>query len=316
MALVRVVTARRCQLDYKAHSPARNAAVTSIWVLDTVCTLSAMTETQSETRSPHFNREATASVYRDIHLPRVFTPWARVLLEIVPPRPGDAILDVATGPGTVARPAAAHAGPTGRVTGVDLSSAMLSIARSFPPEPGSAPIEYLESPATATGLPSHSFDRAYCQQGLQHMSDPAAALAELHRLLKPGGRLAVAIWRQSPFSLFRQVVSDLGLTAEGARPSIFGRESEDLAAALRQAGFTDIDVQTRELVSVLEGGVPQALEVAVATSAGAGMQHLSAPQQEQVRAALTSALQPLVRDDGVHLTSIANIASATGTHAS
>src|SRR5690242_1634689 len=105
--------------------------------------------TQTETRSPHFNREATANTYRDIHLPRVFAPWAQVLLEIVPPRAGDAVLDVATGPGTVARPAAKTAGGNGRVTAVDFSSAMLEIARSFPPEPGSAPIEYLESPATA-----------------------------------------------------------------------------------------------------------------------------------------------------------------------
>src|SRR5215468_4735515 len=105
--------------------------------------------TQTETRSPHFNREATANTYRDIHLPRVFTPWARVLLELLTPRPGDAVLDVATGPGTVARPAAQLAGPSGRVTGVDLSSAMLNIARSFPAESGSAPIEYVEGPATA-----------------------------------------------------------------------------------------------------------------------------------------------------------------------
>lgn len=265
--------------------------------------------THTETRSPHFSREATANTYRDIHLPRVFTPWARVLLEIWPPRPGDAILDVATGPGTVARPAARLAGPTGRVTGVDLSSAMLTNARSFAAEVGSAPIEYVESPATGMPFPGESFDRAYCQQGLQHMSDPAAALAEIRRVLRPAGRLAVAIWQQSPFSLFRQVVSELGISAEGAQPSTFGRDAHDLARALEQAGFTNVEVQTRELVSVLEGGVPQALEVAVATSAGAGMGNLTPAQREQVRAALTAALQPLARDDGVHLTSISNLAS-------
>jgi ubiquinone/menaquinone biosynthesis C-methylase UbiE len=269
--------------------------------------------THAETRSPHFNREATASTYRDIHLPRVFTPWARVLLEILPPQPGDAVLDVATGPGTVARPAAQLAGPGGRVTGVDLSAAMLSIARSFAPEAGSAPIEYLESPATSMPLPSESFDRAYCQQGLQHMSDAAAALAEIRRVLRPSGSLAVAVWQQSPFGLFRQVVSDLGITAEGGRPSTFGREPRDLASALSDAGFTRVLVQTRQLVAVLEGGVPQALEVAVATSAGAGMEKLTPAQQEQVRAALTAALQPLVKEDGVHLASVTNIATALRT---
>ena len=146
--------------------------------------------TQTETRSPHFNREATASTYRDIHLPRVFAPWAQVLLEIVPPRPGDAVLDVATGPGTVARPAALKAGPSGRVTAVDLSSAMLDIARVVPGR-GRAARRSSTSRARPPPCrsPDASFDRAYCQQGLQHMSDPAAALAEIRRILKPGGRL-------------------------------------------------------------------------------------------------------------------------------
>jgi ubiquinone/menaquinone biosynthesis C-methylase UbiE len=241
----------------------------------------------------------------------VFAPWARVLLEIVPPRPGDVILDVATGPGTVARPAAALAGPSGRVTGVDLSGAMLDVARSFAPEAGSAPIEYLESPATSIPRPAETFDRAYCQQGLQHMSDPAAALQEMRRLLKPNARLAVAIWQQSPFSLFRQTVADLGISAEGSQPSSFGRDPAQLRLALEQAGFSRIDVKSRQMVSVLEGGAPQALEVAIATSAGAGMGDLSSAQQERVRAALTNAIQPLLKADGVHLTSITSIASAT-----
>jgi len=267
--------------------------------------------TEAQTRSPHFGREATAMTYRDIHLPRVFTPWAQVLLEILPPRPGDAVLDVATGPGTVARPAAAMAGPSGRVTGVDLSGAMLDVARSFPAEAGSAPIEYLESPATTIPLPAETFDRAYCQQGLQHMSDAAAALKEIRRLLKPNARLAVAVWQQSPFSLFRQTVANLGITPEGAQPSTFGRDPTELGKALEQAGFTDVEVQTRQMVSILEGGVAQALEVAIATSAGAGMGELSSADRERVKAALGNAIQPLAQSDGVHLTSVTNIASAT-----
>jgi ubiquinone/menaquinone biosynthesis C-methylase UbiE len=267
--------------------------------------------TEAHTRSPHFGRAATATTYRDIHLPRVFAPWAKVLLEIVPPRPGDAILDEATGPGTVARPAAALAGPSGRVTGVDLSSAMLDVARSFPAEAGSAPIEYLESSATTIPLPTETFDRAYCQQGLQHMSNAAAALQEIRRLLKPDARFAAAIWQQSPFGVFRQAVSDLGIPAVAAQPSTFGHDPREFAQALRDAGYTDVEVQTREMVSVLEGGVSQALDVAIATSAGVGMPNLTSEDQERVRAALTRAIQPLLQDDGVHLTSITNIASAT-----
>jgi SAM-dependent methyltransferase len=269
-----------------------------------------MTQTPAETRSPHFNRDATAATYRDIHLPRVFAPWARVLLEIVPPRPGEAVVDVATGPGTVARQAAARVGTSGRVVGVDISPAMLFIARQWPPEPRAADIQYVESSATKIPLDDEAFDIAYCQQGLQHMSDPATALQEIYRVLKSGGRMGVAIWRQSPFSLFRQVVADMGFASDGAQPSTFGRDPEELSEALAQAGFTGVEVHTRQLVSVLEGGIPQALEVAVATSAANIMGTLSSAQQNAIKAAIARELEPLARDDGVHLISIANIASA------
>jgi ubiquinone/menaquinone biosynthesis C-methylase UbiE len=266
--------------------------------------------TQAETCSPHFGRDATATTYRDIHLPRVFAPWARILLEIVTPQPGEAVLDVATGPGTVARQAAVFAGPQGRVIGVDISAAMLNVARSFPPEPGAAPIEYVESSATRIPLPDGSFEVAYCQQGLQHMADPMAALGEIRRTLKPGGRVAVAIWAQSPFGLFREVVANMHLQVDAPQPSTFGREPADLVAALGQAGFAEVAVQRREMVSVLEGGVPQALEVAVATSAAAAMSSLPAETQQAIREAISKALQPFVKADGVHLPSVANIASA------
>jgi ubiquinone/menaquinone biosynthesis C-methylase UbiE len=243
-------------------------------------------------------------------MPRVFTPWARVLVEIVPPRPSEDVLDVATGPGTVAREAARLIGRGGRVVGVDISAAMLSVGRDWPADSQWAQIEYVEAPATQIPLADEAFDVAFCQQGLQHMSDPQAALQEIRRLLRPGGRLGVAVWQQSPFGLFRQAVADLGLPPDGPQPSDFGKDAADLTRTLRDAGFDDVAVQSRELVSILEGGVPQALEVAIATSAAARMRELPPEQQDAIRAAIARQLEPLVRDDGVHLTSISNVASA------
>jgi ubiquinone/menaquinone biosynthesis C-methylase UbiE len=270
-----------------------------------------MTDTSAATRSPHFTRDATVQTYTRIHLPRVFVPWARVLLEVVPPRPGDAVLDVATGPGTVARHAAELVGASGHVTGVDISAAMLSAGRAWPAEPGAAPIEYVESSADAIPLPGAAFDVAYCQQGLQHMSDPLAALREIQRVLKPGGRVGVAVWTQSPFGLFRQIVAEMGAAGDGPQPSAFGRDAAQLAAALREVGFQDVQVQIREMVSVLEGGIPQALEVAEATSGGAVLGSLSATQQQAIREAMIRALEPLVKDGAVHLRSASNIAAAS-----
>lgn len=271
-----------------------------------------MTETQTSafTRSPHFGRDATAATYRDVHLPRVFAPWARILLEIQPARAGEAVLDVATGPGTVAREAAKFVGTSGTVVGVDISAAMLNVGRGWSALSDAASIEYIEAPATQMPVPDATFDVAYCQQGLQHMADPYLALQEIKRALKPGGRLGVALWQQSPFGLFRQAVAELGLPDSGPQPSEFGRTTDDLAAALHGAGFEDVHVQTRELDSVLEGGPEQALQVATTTSAAAHIQEMSAEQQAAIREVLLRAIQPFTRADGVHLTSIANIATA------
>ena len=102
----------------------------------------------------------------------------------------------------------------------------------------------------------------------------------------------------------------MGFASDGAQPSTFGRDPEELSEALRQAGFSGAEVHTRQLVSVLEGGIPQALEVAVATSAANVMGTLSSAQQDAIKAAIARELEPLVKSDGVHLISIANIASA------
>jgi SAM-dependent methyltransferase len=268
-----------------------------------------MRDVAAETCSPQFGRETTAATYRDIHLPRVFTPWARVLLELAPVGPGEAVLDVATGPGTVARQAALLVGSHGRVVGVDVSAAMLAIARAWPADPGAAPIEYLESSATAMPIPDAAFHMAYCQQGLQHMSDHLAGLREMRRALRPRGRIGIALWVTSPFGMFREIVSSLGIGTDAPQPSRFGRDATELATTLRELGFVDVQVQQRELVSVLEGGIPQALQVATSSS-GMPSIPLTEEQTAAIRATITRALEPLERADGVHLTSVANIASA------
>src|SRR6266571_663166 len=76
---------------------------------------------------------------------RMLMKCARCACGSLPPASGEAVLDVATGPGTVARQAAALVGPSGRVVGVDISAAMLGVARSFAVEQGAGSIEYVEA---------------------------------------------------------------------------------------------------------------------------------------------------------------------------
>src|SRR5437899_12057385 len=110
-----------------------------------------MSEAPSGLRSTHFAHAGHAEAYRDLQLPRMFEPWARVLLEVVTPNPGDVVLDVGTGPRTVARQAAVLVGPAGRVIGVDISPALLGVGRPWAAQGGPAPLE--QNASSATDIP-------------------------------------------------------------------------------------------------------------------------------------------------------------------
>src|SRR5438552_3789103 len=96
-----------------------------------------------------FSIGSVAATYDEIYVPRIFIPWARLLLERADLSPGESLLDVATGPGTVARLAAEQVGPRGRVLGTDISAAMIGIAQKKAIAGEAAAIEYLVAPGAS-----------------------------------------------------------------------------------------------------------------------------------------------------------------------
>jgi SAM-dependent methyltransferase len=116
------------------------------------------------------------------------------LLTLAAPAPGEAVLDVACGAGVVAVAAARAVGPTGRVLGVDLADAMVQASRQRAQDLclGHAAFERMD--AEQLTLPDASFDLALCALGLMYVPDSEAALRELHRVLRPGGRAVLAVW--------------------------------------------------------------------------------------------------------------------------
>ena len=98
-----------------------------------------------------FNNPSVPKAYDEFFVPRLFEPWAKLLLEAADLRRGESVLDIATGPGTVARLAAVRVGAEGRVVAIDIAQPMLDIAKAKAPPPGAAPIEYLKSPSAPLG---------------------------------------------------------------------------------------------------------------------------------------------------------------------
>jgi len=127
-------------------------------------------------------------------VPAIFAPWAAVLLELARLQPGERVLDAACGTGVVARAAMARVGTAGKVTGVDLNPGMLEVARTVSGRAGQS-IAWREGNLEALPFADGAFDVVLCQQGLQFCTNKAAAVSELRRVLREGGRLGLSVWR-------------------------------------------------------------------------------------------------------------------------
>jgi ubiquinone/menaquinone biosynthesis C-methylase UbiE len=243
--------------------------------------------------------------YDEIMVPRMFEPWAQLLLDKLKLEVGRSVLDVACGPGTVTRQAALRVGREGNVTGCDLSPSMLELARSKTSLDGSALIDYLECPADALAVPDHAFDFVTCQQGLQFFPDRRAALAEMRIVLRPGGRLGIAVWCAledcPPFlTLANALEKVLGKEVAGAyRSGPWGLpDSESLVRLADEAGLANVEVQRYELPVVFEGGPGQLLLTLQAASVATTLAQLSEADLSALAAAVQEASHSIT-DDGI-----------------
>ena len=189
-----------------------------------------------------FAQTGFPEMYEQLLVGPLFRPWAELTLEEVGLRRGDRVLDVACGTGTVARQAKARLGEEGTVVGVDLSPAMLAVARRVAPD-----IDWREGDAAALPVrDGEHFDVVVCQQGLQFFEDRCSPVREMYRVLADGGRAAVSTWRpdeEIPFERELRRVAEHHLGPVVDRRHCFG-ESGPLEAVLRDAGFRDVQSTT------------------------------------------------------------------------
>jgi len=119
-------------------------------------------------------------------------PAQAALLDAMALRAGEAVLDVACGTGLASFAAADAVGAHGRVLGVDISGHMVEEAARR--SGGRGHVHFARMDAEALALPAASFDVALCALGLMYLPDPLRAVREMGRVLRPGGRLGLAVW--------------------------------------------------------------------------------------------------------------------------
>jgi ubiquinone/menaquinone biosynthesis C-methylase UbiE len=184
-----------------------------------------------------------AENYQRYFVPAIATPVSAGLLAAAGLRVGERVVDVACGTGVVTRLAAREVGASGSVCGVDVAPDMIDVARSTPVSGGPA-IDWHVADAASLPLPDESYDAVLCQMGLMFMEDRAGALAEMRRVLAPGGRVVVSTPGaiQPVFALMEEAIVDhISPELGGFVRAVFSmHDPEALATLLRDAGLRDV----------------------------------------------------------------------------
>lgn len=164
--------------------------------------------------------------------------------------PGQDVVDLACGPGGVALAAAGVVGPAGSVVAGDIAPEMVAIAAARASGRGLGQVSARILDLEAVELPDASADAVVCREGLMLVPEPARALAEIARVLRPGGRVAVAVWGPRARNPWIGVLLDAISAHVGVPipppglPGPFSLDDPDLLLALFEgAGFGQVGVQ-------------------------------------------------------------------------
>lgn len=192
-----------------------------------------------------------AESYEKHSVPGLFAPWASYLVQSAKAQPGEHVLDVACGTGIVARHIAPHVGVQGRVIGLDLNPDMLSVGRAAAEREGLA-IEWHAGPAEKLPFPDGSFDLVMCQFGLMFFADRHQALTEMHRVLRPSGRIALSVWQgldRHPFYQTLHEVSRQHLGKSSVQAVFSLGDADELRHLLTKADFQEVAIKPASLTA-------------------------------------------------------------------
>jgi SAM-dependent methyltransferase len=235
------------------------------------------------------------------------------------PQPGQTVLELGAGTGETGFEAARFIGEDGRLVSTDFSSEMVEVARRRGTELGLANVDYRVIDAERIEFDSGSVDGVLCQSTFMLVADPAAALAETRRVLRPGGRLALSVWgapERNPWaSIGGMILVERGHmpAPEPEAPGVFSMASEERARTLLDgAGFTSVrteEVRVRFAFRDLDDYEQWVIDVAGPFAMV--VRGLPEDERDVLRARLREAFVPFATDGGYELPGAALCAVAS-----
>ena len=236
-----------------------------------------------------------------------FAHFGRRLVDVADISAGAHVLDIASGRGAVLFPAAERVGAGGEVVGVDIADAMAQATNEEAARRGlTARVSVMD--AEELTFPDEVFDFVTCGFGIMFFLDQDRGLAQMRRVLKPGGRLALSTWRLAQGADLQPVLKQMGIP-RSQNPGWI-TEPDSLEALIDRNGFTNINVQ----MDSMDFRYRDAEEV-WQTARGTGMRRvldrLDAAQKERALALFTERMKPHQRHDGYYLRATALLALAS-----
>lgn len=242
-------------------------------------------------------------------LERQLAPVSGLLFAAAAIQAGQRVLDIGCGTGPTTRAAAALAGASGAVTGLDISGAMLQAAAGLvEPRTDDAPIDWLEADAVTWAPAGATYDVAMSRFGVMFFTDPVAALRNIAAAVRPGGRFVAAVWGERPESPLFEVPYQVAIGVRTARGDDVERPPTDggpfswhdratVTALLTNAGWHDVAIASHVLSLPFGGGA--APDTAATEAVGFGPTRLVLADADD--ATLAAAHEALAAEFANHL---------------
>jgi ubiquinone/menaquinone biosynthesis C-methylase UbiE len=263
----------------------------------------------AEYRNASLERWARAATGWGAHRERMqkaFRPVSGWLVDAIEPQPGHRVLELAAGPGDTGFLAAELIAPGGTLISSDFAEEMLDVARARAAELGISNVEFQAINAESIDLPTASLDGVIARWGYMLFADPAAALRETRRILRPGGRVGLSAWTapaDNPWTAIAMEEARAMAQIEEPdldAPNMFAfRDPGRIRSLLEETGFTDIVVEQVDIVlpyEDLDSWWDIALDISTSLPEQVG--RLTPAQRDDLRDAIDARLAQYVAEDG------------------